>query len=256
MKHSFFSKTMLIATLLCVISTTISASQTDSDRKIESSAKETYIIKQFLKGDDIKIDAKNGNVTLTGTVLNEPRKLLAQEAVASLEGVKSVNNKLETKAEQRSDRADDRIAIQVRTVLLLHHNVNGQVVTVDVKDSVVTLGGESKNQAQKQLTTEYAEGVEGVKEVINHMTVAKGKKVEDETMGDKIDDASITAQIKISLLFHRATRVLKTQVKTNDGVVTLSGIAKNDAEKALVTKLVKDVNGVLSVNNQMTVIGS
>jgi hypothetical protein len=40
---------------------------------------------------------------------------------------------------------------------------------------------------------------------------------------------------------------------TKDGVVTLSGKAKNAAEKDLVTKLVKDVNGVVGVNNLMAI---
>jgi osmotically-inducible protein OsmY len=38
-----------------------------------------------------------------------------------------------------------------------------------------------------------------------------------------------------------------------NGVVTLSGVAKNPAEKALVTKLVTDIQGVTSVTNDMTV---
>jgi osmotically-inducible protein OsmY len=33
----------------------------------------------------------------------------------------------------------------------------------------------------------------------------------------------------------------------------LTGVAKNDAEKSLVTKLVTDIQGVTSVKNQMTV---
>jgi osmotically-inducible protein OsmY len=33
----------------------------------------------------------------------------------------------------------------------------------------------------------------------------------------------------------------------------LSGIAKNDAEKSLVTKLVTDINGVTGVINNMTI---
>ena len=36
-------------------------------------------------------------------------------------------------------------------------------------------------------------------------------------------------------------------------MVTLTGISKNAAEKALVTKLVSDVNGVSSVVNNMTI---
>jgi osmotically-inducible protein OsmY len=75
----------------------------------------------------------------------------------------------------------------------------------------------------------------------------------DETVGEKIDDASITAQVKMSLLSHRSTSALKTKVETTDGVVTLTGVTKNAAEKALVTKLVTDVNGVSSVVNNMTI---
>ena len=73
------------------------------------------------------------------------------------------------------------------------------------------------------------------------------------TVGDKIDDASITAQVKSTLLSHSSTSALHTSVSTTDGVVTLGGIAKNDAEKSLVTKLVTDINGVTSVINNMTV---
>ena len=74
-----------------------------------------------------------------------------------------------------------------------------------------------------------------------------------ETMGEKIDDASITAQVKSTLMAHRSTSALKTKVETTDGVVTISGTAKNDAEKSLVTKLVTDVDGVISVVNNMIV---
>ena len=57
----------------------------------------------------------------------------------------------------------------------------------------------------------------------------------------------------MSLLFHRSTSALNTIVVTNYGAVTLSGKARNAAEKDLVTKLVNDVKGVKSVKNQMTI---
>ena len=71
--------------------------------------------------------------------------------------------------------------------------------------------------------------------------------------GDKIDDASITGLAKMTLLYHRSTSALNTSVTTKNGVVTLTGKAKNAAEKDLATKYVKDVNGVKSVKNQMTI---
>ena len=68
-----------------------------------------------------------------------------------------------------------------------------------------------------------------------------------------MDDASVTAQVKMVLLTHRSTCSLKTKVETREGEVMITGIAKNAAEKALVSKLVTDIKGVTSVKNQMTV---
>jgi osmotically-inducible protein OsmY len=84
------------------------------------------------------------------------------------------------------------------------------------------------------------------------MTVATSTK-EKQTIGDKIDDASITTMVKMTLLGHRSTSAFKTSVTTKGGVVTLTGKADNKAEIALAGKLAQDVNGVQSVQNQMTV---
>jgi osmotically-inducible protein OsmY len=120
-----------------------------------------------------------------------------------------------------------------------------------VEEGIVTLRGEASSEAQKELTAEYA-NVEGAKEVRNEMTVAKAPKNGEQTMQEKIDDASITAQVKMALLFHRSTSALKTSVATKEGIVTVSGKAANAAEKDLVTKLVSDIHGVNSVVNNMT----
>jgi osmotically-inducible protein OsmY len=73
------------------------------------------------------------------------------------------------------------------------------------------------------------------------------------TVGEKIDDASITSQVKYALLNHDGTSALKTKVTTNEGVIVITGEARSDAEKSLVTKLARDVRGLQSVDNRMTV---
>ena len=55
------------------------------------------------------------------------------------------------------------------------------------------------------------------------------------------------------MTFHRSTSVIKTKVETKDGFVTVSGVAKNSAEKDLVGKLVSDIKGVKEVKNEMTI---
>lgn len=239
------------AAVLFVVGTPLRASETDE--RIEAAFKISFVARVYLRDDEVKAESKNGVVTLTGTVVDESHKVLAEETAASLPGVERVDNKLATKTEDAAKNSDAWIGGKVKFALLFHRNVNSFKTDVDVKVGVVTLRGEASSQAQKELTTEYARDVDGVKEVRNEMTVAGAPAKAEPPVGEKIDDASITAQVKMALFTHRSTSALKTKVVTRDGEVTLSGIAKNAAEKSLVTKLVEDVHGVSGVKNQMRV---
>ena len=239
------------AAVVFVVSAPVFASETD--KNIEPAFKNTYVYKVYLKDDSISTEAKEGVVTLTGTVAEASHKALAQDTVASLPGVSRVDNQLATKAEVAAENADTWIARKVKLALLFHRHVNISKTTVAVKDGVVTLTGEASSLAQKELTTEYALDIEGVKELKNDMTVAATPEPAEQMAGAKMDDASITAQVKTALWTHHSTSSMKTKVATRDGEVTLTGIAKNAAEKSLVTKLVNDIQGVTGVKNQMTV---
>jgi len=246
--HSIFL--MVAAVALLAISMPVHASKMDD--RIESTARQSYVFKTYLKGDDIKIESRDGAVTLTGIVAENFHKSLAQETVAGLPGVNSVDNRLEVKGEPPTANSDSWLRDKVKNTLLFHRSVSAGTTEVDVKDGIVILRGGADSQAQKELTTEYAKDVEGVKDVINEMTVAKTSK-KTQTVGEKIDDASITAQVKLSLLYHRSTSAINTKVETNNGNVTLYGKASDAAELNLATKLANDVNGVKSVKNRMTI---
>ena len=241
---------MVAVVALLLVSVPVQASKMDSS--IESSAKKSYVFKTYLKDDDIKIQSNDGAVTLTGIVSEESHKSLAQETVTSLPGVKSVDNRLKVKGESPAKNSDAWLTTKVKSTLLFHRSVSA-ITKVNTKDGIVTLQGDATTQAQKDLTTEYVKDVEGVKDVNNEMTVSKSSKKTNRTTGEKIDDASITALVKTTLLYHRSTSALNTKVTTKNGVVTLSGKAKNESEKDLATKLVDDVHGVKSVKNLMTV---
>jgi len=233
----------LTAAVLLANSIPMFASELDS--RIESSFKNSYVYKAYLKDEHITIVSKDGAVVLSGDVVDESHKPMAQDTVEALPGVKSVSNTIVVKI----DKSDTWLKMKVQTALVFHSNVNATNTEVTVKDGIVTLKGKAQTPAQKELTTEYTKDVEGVKGVINEMTLAKG----EETIGDKIDDASITAQVKMAIMMHKSTGVLRTGVTTTDGVVTLSGNARNDSEKDLVTKLTEDVKGVSRVINKMSV---
>jgi hyperosmotically inducible periplasmic protein len=285
---------VLMAATFALLVTSAPAYASNTDDGIELLARKTYVFKTCLKDDDIKIQSKDGAVTLTGTVVEEPNKTLAQETVASLPGVKSVDNRLELKGTPGAGSGDALVRARVKLNLLSHRNLSRTKTDVQVKDGIVTLRGEATSQAQIDLTTEYIRDVDGVKDVKNDMTVSEahktpadktmsekagdagkkigdtagdvgkkiggttgdvGKKIGDTAsdVGEWIDDASITALVKATLLYHRSTSGLNTKVETIEGVVNLSGTAKNPSEKDLATKFVQDVYGVKSVNNRMTI---
>ena len=243
----------LLAATSALLVTSASLRASDTDSRIESSAAKSYVFKTYLKDDSIKTESKDGVVTLTGTVADANHKSLAQDTVAGLPGVKSVDNQLQVSGEQPAEHSDAWIGMKIKFALLFHRNVNATGTMVSVTNGIVTLQGEASSLAQKELTTEYAKDIDNVKGVKNEMTIANTPATPGETTSEKIDDASITAQVKASLLSHHSTSALHTTVSTTDGVVTLSGIAKNAAEKSLVTKLVTDINGVTSVINNMTI---
>ncbi len=274
----------LIATVASSFFINVSLFASETDDRIVSSAKESYVFKTYLKDDDIKMQSKDGVVTLTGTVADASHKSLAQETVASLPGVTGVDNKLAEKGEAPAANTDAWLVNKVQSTLLFHRNVNATETEVIAKDGIVTLRGEAASAAQKDLATAYTKDVDGVKEVKNEMTVpaaaitpgekTMGQKMDvvgekmgtmDEklgtigeklgAMGEKIDDASVTALAKTTLLYHRSTSALNTTVETKNGVVKLGGKARNEAEKDLATKFVSDVYGVKKVINNMTVEG-
>lgn len=71
--------------------------------------------------------------------------------------------------------------------------------------------------------------------------------------GQAIDDASITATIKGKYLVDDTLKGLQIDVDTEQGVVKLSGTVQNDTAKELATQIAQSVEGVVSVDNQLTI---
>ena len=240
-----------ISSLLLLVAAPIAVfASSETDRKIEDAAKASYNYRTVLE-DNVKVNAHDGIVTLTGTVEDKDHRVLAADTVENLPGVTGIKNEIVVKP-NHPERSDSWIALKIRGRLLTKGNVSAASTKVAVKDGVVTLTGTADNLAQKTLTAAYAKDIDGVKSVENEIVV-NAAPAPGSTMGEKIDDASITSQLKYELLTHKATSAVKTKVTTVDGVVSITGEAANEAEKSLVTKLAQDVRGVTSVVNDMTV---
>ena len=71
--------------------------------------------------------------------------------------------------------------------------------------------------------------------------------------GDKMKDASITTAVNAELARDTELSALRINVDTADGRVVLRGTAPNDASRQRATTLASRVEGVVSVDNQLSV---
>ncbi|MGF6723289.1 hyperosmotically inducible protein [Paraburkholderia sp. GAS41] len=75
-----------------------------------------------------------------------------------------------------------------------------------------------------------------------------------ETMGQHIDDGTITTKVKADLLKASNVKSTHIHVKTRDGVVWLTGTVPSSDDKAAAAEVTKGVDGVQSVKNHLKVI--
>src|SRR5687768_7151884 len=80
-------------------------------------------------------------------------------------------------------------------------------------------------------------------------TVACGK-----TVGEAIDDTTITTRVKTAMLNDPAVGGMRIDVDTFKGVVTLSGRVKSPAERDQAIALARSVDGVTQVKDALQVL--
>ncbi len=168
-----------------------------------------------LKGDDIKVEADNGVVTLTGTVRSQAERNRAAQ-LATVTGVTRVENKLDIKSETAAgkepsigDKTADKtgkivdktvdvsktaasktkdaavsageaitdtwILTKVKADFIGEDALKGSDINVDVKDHVVTLKGTVASAAGRARAIEISKTTKGVTRVLDNLTIAPAK---------------------------------------------------------------------------------
>lgn len=74
---------------------------------------------------------------------------------------------------------------------------------------------------------------------------------DQSTVGEYVDDAGITAKVKAKFVENKQVDAVAIHVETLNGVVQLSGFAKNATEKTTAEALAREVKGVKSVKNEI-----
>jgi len=154
-------------------------------------------------------------------------------------------------------QSDSGITAKIKTQYAADTTVQAHEINVDTKNHVVTLTGTVDTQAAKDKAVSLARETKGVTDVVDNLSVKQTNVASAEapagSVGQTVDDATITAKVKAKLLADPLVGGLKIDVDTSGGVVTLSGDnMKSQAEIDQAIRLAKEVDGVRDVKSNLT----
>jgi|SRR5882757_9733798 len=144
---------------------------------------------------------------------------------------------------------DSTVTAKIKSELIKDPTTKAYQIEVDNRKGVVQLNGFVESSAARMRAAEIAKNVSGVVEVQNNLEVKSGER----TAGKTVDDAAITAKVKTALIADSTTKAHQINVTTNNGQVQLSGFVDSAAAREQAAKLALQVNGVVSVQNNIDV---
>lgn len=180
---------------------------------------------------------------------------------------------------------DPGITTAVKSKLAADDVVKSYRIDVDTRDHVVTLSGAVDTPAARTRAVELARGTDGVRDVVDQLTVTPGAtpttgvddRVQGEAreeareadaktdeaqrkagetaddVGDAAANAALTSLVKTKFLADTTISGLKIDVDSNNGVVTLTGTVPSAAEKNRALKVARETEGVKSVVDRLKV---
>ena len=171
-------------------------------------------------------------------------------------------------------QSDPGITTAVKTKLAADDTVKAYRIDVDTKEGVVTLLGAVDTPAAKTRAVELARGTDGVRSVVDQLTVsagvtpttglddaaqqraaeaARGAGAAADSASEATEDAALTAKVKTKFLADTAIAGLRIDVDTKSNVVTLTGVVPSAAEKTRAVQVARGTDGVKSVVDNLTV---
>ena len=144
---------------------------------------------------------------------------------------------------------DSVLTSKVKVALIDDPITKAGQINVETFRGVVQLGGFVDNAQAKDQATKVARSVTGVKEVRNDLRVSTPQA----TVGQAIDDGSVTASVKSKLVEDSTTKAHQINVETQKGVVQLTGFVDSTAAKARAGELARSVDGVATVRNDLEI---
>jgi hyperosmotically inducible protein len=144
---------------------------------------------------------------------------------------------------------DSVLTAKVKAALIDDPVAKARDVNVETYRGVVQLGGFVDTAEQKTRAGEVARGVTGVQEVRNDLRVSPPQA----TVGQVVDDSSLTAAVKGKLLTDQTMQSYKVNVETQNGVVQLTGFVDSNDARNRAADIARSIDGVKDVRNDLDI---
>ena len=146
------------------------------DSVLSTKVRAALVSNQEIKSLDIKVKVHKGEVMLSGFADNQAQIDRSIAVAKGVEGVKEIDNKLSLKEGTQTvgNKIDDSVVTaRVKAALLADTGLDSLEVSVITRKGEVQLSGFVGDPAQSTRAVDVAKGVDGVSNVVNHMSVKK-----------------------------------------------------------------------------------
>lgn len=174
-------------------------------------------------------------------ILATPADVTSQTTAGKLE-----QEAKSTARDVKAEVTDSWLTAKTKIALYSDERVKGRQISVETIRRTVRLRGKVDSDEARTAAASIAESIEHVKAVKNDLEVVA---IEDRKATD-FSDQAITSQVEAR--FSKATQLTEIDVRTDGGLVTLTGAAPSIGASARASELARGVPGVRAVRNELT----
>ncbi len=223
------------------------------DEELMKNVQEALRVDSATESLNVNVSARDGQITISGSVQSWAEKELATDAAKSVKGVSSIRNLL--MIEPQAGREDREIEADIKRRFQSDVWLMGRALDVGVVNGVVRLEGTVGSALEKSRATTLAYVLGITRVETDGLTVewSPDTRVRRSAYGDRTDD-DITRALQDAFRQDPRLSAQHPTVQVRAGSVTLKGSVDNLAAKRAAEHNARHTVGVRTVNNYLKVM--
>jgi len=213
-----------------------------TNEQLQKDVQNAIIWEPLLNAAEIGVTAKDGVISLTGTVDSYIKKVEAENAAKNVSGVKAVVENIKINYDTYGKKDDAAVAKEVLNAFKWNWEVPSDKIKVKVEDGWVTLEGELEWNYQKEAAKKAVATLDGVMGVTSNITIKSETK-------DMVEKRAIESALERNWSIDEHD----IKVKVSGNKVTLNGIVDSFYQKDEAERIAWNAPGVWSVDNELVI---